>query len=170
MESKTPKVGIIMGSDSDFPHMKEAAECLFEFGVPFEIKVISAHRTPSEMAEYGKAATQRGLRVIIAGAGGAAHLPGMMAAFSELPVIGVPVPHGPLQGQDALYSIVQMPKGVPVATVAIGNSFNAGLLAAQILAYGGGKIDLELADRLKKYKLDSRESSLKKTVSFLPDN
>src|SRR5919202_3384396 len=131
-----PLVGIVMGSDSDLPTMEEAAEVCRRFGVPHEIRVVSAHRTPLEMAEYGRSARARGLRVLIAGAGGAAHLPGMVAAHTPLPVIGVPVPIGHLQGLDALMSIVQMPRGVPVATVAIGNAANAGLLAARILAAG----------------------------------
>jgi 5-(carboxyamino)imidazole ribonucleotide mutase len=129
-----PLVGILMGSDSDWPTMKGAAEALRELGVPFEARVVSAHRTPERMAEYGLSAHERGLKVLIAGAGGAAHLPGMLAAYTPLPVIGVPVPIGALQGLDALLSIVQMPRGIPVATVAIGNALNAGLLAAQILA------------------------------------
>lgn len=130
------KVGIIMGSDSDLKTMTEAAQALDQFGIGYELKIISAHRTPDDVSTYGKTAAERGINVIIAGAGGAAHLPGMVAAFTELPVIGVPVPIGPMQGQDALFSIVQMPKGVPVATVAIGNAWNAGILAVQILAAG----------------------------------
>lgn len=130
----TPLVGIIMGSDSDLPTLKPAAEICAEFGVPFELKVVSAHRTPQDMADYGRTAHQRGLKVIIAGAGGAAHLPGMIAAFTPLPVIGVPVQGETLRGFDSLLSIVQMPPGVPVATVAIGGGRNAGLLAVQILA------------------------------------
>jgi 5-(carboxyamino)imidazole ribonucleotide mutase len=131
---KAVLVGIAMGSDSDWPIMKEAAEILEEFGIRFEKRVVSAHRTPDDMAEFGKTAAERGLHVIIAGAGGAAHLPGMLAAYTVLPVIGVPVPTRNLKGLDSLLSIVQMPKGVPVATVAIGGGANAGLLAAQILA------------------------------------
>jgi 5-(carboxyamino)imidazole ribonucleotide mutase len=130
----TPLVGILMGSESDWPTMKAAADVLREFGVPFEARVVSAHRTPEKMAEYGTQAHERGLKVLIAGAGGAAHLPGMLASYTPLPVIGVPVPLGHLQGLDALMSIVQMPRGVPVATVAIGNASNAGLLAVQVLA------------------------------------
>src|SRR5205809_3327953 len=129
-----PLVGIVMGSDSDLPTMEEAAEVCRQFGVPHEIRVVSAHRTPLEMAEYGRSARARGLRVLVAGAGGAAHLPGMLAAHTPLPVIGVPVPVTALNGLDALLSIVQMPRGVPVATVAVGGGVNAGLLAAQILA------------------------------------
>jgi 5-(carboxyamino)imidazole ribonucleotide mutase len=123
-----------MGSDSDWPVMRKAAEALDEFGVPYEADVVSAHRMPREMLEYGEGAAERGLNVIIAGAGGAAHLPGMLAAVTPLPVIGVPVPLKYLDGMDSLLSIVQMPAGVPVATVAIGNARNAGLLAVRILA------------------------------------
>ncbi|GAA0982560.1 5-(carboxyamino)imidazole ribonucleotide mutase [Acrocarpospora macrocephala] len=130
----TPQVGIVMGSDSDWPVMKAAAEALAEFGVPFEADVVSAHRMPTEMIDYGKHADSRGLKVIIAGAGGAAHLPGMLASVTPLPVIGVPVPLKYLDGMDSLLSIVQMPAGVPVATVAIGGARNAGLLAVRILA------------------------------------
>jgi 5-(carboxyamino)imidazole ribonucleotide mutase len=133
-QSSTPLVGIVMGSDSDLPAMQAAADICAQFGVPHEVRIISAHRTPDDMAEYGKTAHTRGLKVIIAGAGGAAHLPGMLAAFSPLPVIGVPVPGKDLSGLDSLLSIVQMPGGVPVATVAIGGAKNAGLLAVQILA------------------------------------
>ena len=126
-------VGICMGSDSDWPVMQAAAAALDDFGVGYEVNVISAHRMPREMVDYGSAAAGRGLRVIIAGAGGAAHLPGMLAAVTPLPVIGVPVPLAHLDGMDSLLSIVQMPAGVPVATVAIGNARNAGLLAVRIL-------------------------------------
>ena len=129
-----PLVGIVMGSESDLPTMQPALDALRELGVPCEIDVVSAHRTPEKMVTYGQTAEARGLEVLIAGAGGAAHLPGMLAALTVLPVIGVPVQNGALQGLDALLSIVQMPGGVPVATVAIGNAKNAGLLAAQILA------------------------------------
>ena len=128
------KVSIVMGSDSDWPTMQPAADALREFAVPFEADVISAHRMPREMLSYGTEAASRGLRVIIAGAGGAAHLPGMLAAVTPLPVIGVPVPLAHLDGLDSLLSIVQMPAGVPVATVAVGNARNAGLLAVRILA------------------------------------
>lgn len=129
-----PLVGIIMGSDSDLPVMQGAADVLKEFGVPFEMRVVSAHRTPSGMLEYGRDAAGRGLRVIIAGAGGAAHLPGMVASVTTLPVIGVPVPLQHLSGLDSLLSIAQMPAGIPVATVAIGGARNAGILAVRILA------------------------------------
>ncbi len=132
--SSAPRVGIVMGSDSDWPTMHAAAEILGEFGVTHEADVVSAHRMPAEMLEYGRTAHERGLQVIIAGAGGAAHLPGMLAAVTPLPVIGVPVALRYLDGMDSLLSIVQMPAGVPVATVAIGNARNAGLLAVRILA------------------------------------
>jgi 5-(carboxyamino)imidazole ribonucleotide mutase len=129
-----PQIGIIMGSDSDLPTMQEAIAVCEEFNIAVEVAIVSAHRTPERMVDYAKSAHQRGLKVIIAGAGGAAHLPGMVAALTPLPVIGVPVPSRHLQGLDSLYSIVQMPAGIPVATVAIGNAKNAGLLAVQILA------------------------------------
>ncbi len=130
---KNPLVGIIMGSDSDLPVMERAAQVLKEFGVPYEISIKSAHRTPDEMFKYAEEAEGRGIEIIIAGAGGAAHLPGMTASKTTLPVIGVPIPLTHLNGIDSLLSIVQMPKGIPVATVAIGNAENAGLLAARIL-------------------------------------
>jgi len=130
----TPLVGVVMGSDSDLPTLEPAAAALAEFGVPYEIRVVSAHRTPTEMLDYGRTAHERGLRVIIAGAGGAAHLPGMLASVTPLPVIGVPVRSQALSGLDSLLSIVQMPAGVPVATVAIGGGRNAGLLAIRMLA------------------------------------
>ena len=133
-----PLVGVIMGSDSDWPVMSAAAEALAEFDVPYEVGVYSAHRTPQRMLDYAASAADRGLRVIVAGAGGAAHLPGMVAAATPLPVIGVPVPLRVLDGLDSLLSIVQMPAGVPVATVSIGGAKNAGLLAARILAAGDG--------------------------------
>ncbi|TAF09385.1 MAG: 5-(carboxyamino)imidazole ribonucleotide mutase [Nostocales cyanobacterium] len=128
------EIGIIMGSDSDLPTMKDAIAVCEEFGIESEVAIVSAHRTPERMVEYAQAAHQRGIKVIIAGAGGAAHLPGMVASLTPLPVIGVPVATRNLQGVDSLYSIVQMPAGIPVATVAIGNAKNAGLLAVQILA------------------------------------
>ncbi|MFI6133005.1 5-(carboxyamino)imidazole ribonucleotide mutase [Micromonospora sp. NPDC051141] len=141
-------VGLIMGSDSDWPTMRAAAEALDEFGVPHEVGVVSAHRTPVKMIEYGRSAAGRGIRVIIAGAGGAAHLPGMVASVTPLPVIGVPVPLKYLDGMDSLLSIVQMPAGVPVATVSIGNARNAGLLAVRIL----GAADPALRDRMAAYQ------------------
>lgn len=158
--SETPLVGIVMGSDSDWPTMQAAAEACREFGVPYEARVVSAHRTPADMAEYGQSAHTRGIKVIIAGAGGAAHLPGMLAAFSPLPVIGVPVQSKALNGLDSLLSIVQMPSGVPVATVAIGAGRNAGLLAVQIIAAH----DPALLDRLLAYKADLAAQSRAKTV------
>jgi 5-(carboxyamino)imidazole ribonucleotide mutase len=129
-----PLVGIIMGSDSDLPIMQEAAAVCAEFGVSYELRVVSAHRTPTDMATYATAAYERGIRVIVAGAGGAAHLPGMVASYTVLPVIGVPIPTQNLRGLDSLLSIVQMPAGVPVATVAVGGGKNAGLLAIKMLA------------------------------------
>ena len=134
----TPVVGVVMGSDSDWPVMEAAAQALEEFGVPYEADVVSAHRMPTEMIEYGRSASARGLRVVVAGAGGAAHLPGMLASVTPLPVIGVPVPLKHLDGMDSLLSIVQMPAGVPVATVSVGGARNAGLLAVRILAAGTG--------------------------------
>ena len=139
-ESATPRVGILMGSDSDWPVMKSAADVCKEFGVAHEAQVISAHRTPRDLEHYASGAHQRGLRVIIAGAGGAAHLPGVTAAFTPLPVIGVPIESKALKGLDSLLSIVQMPSGIPVATVAIGGARNAGLLAMEILAVGDGEL------------------------------
>jgi 5-(carboxyamino)imidazole ribonucleotide mutase len=133
-------VGVIMGSDSDLPVMQGAIDVLTEFGVAHEVRIVSAHRTPDVMFEYAHAAVERGLRVIIAGAGGAAHLPGMTASMTVLPVIGVPVPLGQLDGLDSLMSIVQMPAGIPVATVAVGNARNAGLLAVRILATADEKL------------------------------
>ncbi len=147
-----PLVGIIMGSISDWEHMKGAAEILEDFKVPYEKKVVSAHRTPELMYEYATSAKSRGLEVIIAGAGGAAHLPGMVASLTTLPVIGVPVPSKHLKGVDSLYSIVQMPAGIPVATVAIGNSTNAGLLAVSILANKYPEFDEKLSLYRKKLK------------------
>lgn len=151
--AKKPKVAILMGSDSDLPTMEDAGKALDKFEIEYEIKIISAHRTPKEMFEYAESASEKGILVIIAGAGGAAHLPGMLASVTELPVIGVPVPYGHLKGQDALLSIVQMPKGVPVATVAIGNSWNAGVLAAQILGVG----DKKILKKIKAYKEEIRD-------------
>jgi 5-(carboxyamino)imidazole ribonucleotide mutase len=139
-EDARPLVGVVMGSESDLPVMNEAVEALDEFGVPCEVRVVSAHRRPFDMLEYGRTAAGRGLRVIIAGAGGAAHLPGMLAASTPLPVIGVPVPLARLDGLDSLLSIVQMPAGVPVATVSIGGARNAGLLAVRILAAFDGEL------------------------------
>ena len=139
-----PVVGIIMGSDSDWPTMKAAVDTCAEFGIPHEVQVISAHRTPRDLERYASSAQQRGLRVIIAGAGGAAHLPGVTAAFTPLPVIGVPMESKALKGLDSLLSIVQMPSGIPVATVAIGGARNAGLLAVQILAVSDAALQKKL--------------------------
>ncbi|MFD7309031.1 5-(carboxyamino)imidazole ribonucleotide mutase [Promicromonospora sp. NPDC059942] len=150
--STTPQVGIVMGSDSDWPVMQAAAEALGEFGVPVEVDVVSAHRMPTEMIDYGRQAAGRGLRVLIAGAGGAAHLPGMLASVTPLPVIGVPVPLKYLDGMDSLLSIVQMPAGVPVATVSIGGARNAGLLAARILASGAGDEAAVLRQRMEAFQ------------------
>ena len=136
LSATDPLVGIVMGSDSDWPVLARAAEALAEFGVPHEVDVVSAHRMPEQMIAYGQRAAGRGLRVIVAGAGGAAHLPGMLASVTTLPVIGVPVPLAHLDGMDSLLSIVQMPAGVPVATVSIAGARNAGLLAVRILAAG----------------------------------
>jgi 5-(carboxyamino)imidazole ribonucleotide mutase len=149
-------VAIIMGSQSDYPVMADAEKILDALGIDYETRVVSAHRTPEEMVEFARDARASGFRVVIAGAGGAAHLPGMVAALTELPVIGVPVPHGPLGGEDALLSIVQMPKGVPVATVAIGNATNAGILAAQIL--GASEASGAILDRVAKYKQTNRRT------------
>ncbi len=145
--SAAPLVGVIMGSDSDFSVMADAVQVLREFGIPHEVEVVSAHRTPDKMVSYAREAAARGLRVIIAGAGGAAHLPGMVASMTTLPVVGVPVPLAKLDGLDSLLSIVQMPGGIPVATVSIGGAKNAGLLAARIL----GASDPEVAQRLADY-------------------
>ena len=145
-EHQRVRVGIVMGSDSDWPVMQAAAQACAEFGVGFEADVVSAHRMPDEMLNYGRQAAERGLQVIIAGAGGAAHLPGMLAAVTPLPVIGVPVPLKYLDGMDSLLSIVQMPAGVPVATVAIGNARNAGLLAVRILAATDAALQRQMID------------------------
>jgi len=158
MSTGQPRVGIIMGSDSDLPVMEKAAEMLERFGVAYELTVVSAHRTPQRLYEYATGAEDRGLRVLIAGAGGAAHLPGMAAALSVLPVIGVPISATRLEGEDALLSIVQMPAGVPVATVAIDNAANAGILAAQMLATG----DDDLRRRIAGYRSELAAMVLEK--------
>jgi 5-(carboxyamino)imidazole ribonucleotide mutase len=145
-EPQSPLVGVIMGSDSDWPVMSAAAETLRVFGVPFEVAVVSAHRTPDRMLAYARGAAARGLQVVVAGAGGAAHLPGMVAAATVLPVIGVPVPLAKLDGLDSLLSIVQMPAGIPVATMSIGGAANAGLLAVRILATSRPELALKLAE------------------------
>lgn len=151
-------VGIIMGSDSDWPTMKDAADVLADFGIEYEARVVSAHRMPEDMIAYGKQAAERGLKVIIAGAGGAAHLPGMIASVTTLPVIGVPVPLKYLDGMDSLLSIVQMPGGVPVATVSIGGAKNAGLLAARII----GTFDESVARAMADYQVGLREVAIEK--------
>ena len=153
-----PVVGIVMGSDSDWPTMKAAAEACEEFGVPYEADVVSAHRMPDEMLEYGRSAAARGLRVVVAGAGGAAHLPGMLAAVTPLPVIGVPVPLKHLDGMDSLLSIVQMPAGVPVATVAVGGARNGGLLAVRILA----ATDPGLQERMREFQAGLKATAQEK--------
>jgi 5-(carboxyamino)imidazole ribonucleotide mutase len=152
-EVSNPRVGVIMGSDSDLPTMQGAIDVLLEFGVPHEVRIVSAHRTPDVMTEYARSAAARGIAVIIAGAGGAAHLPGMTASMTPLPVIGVPVPLQNLSGLDSLLSIVQMPAGIPVATVAIGNARNAGLLAVRILATS----DIKLREAMERYQADLGE-------------
>lgn len=162
MSNSEPKVGVIMGSDSDWPTMQKACEILDEFEVSYEKKVVSAHRTPDLMANYGKEARNRGIQVIIAGAGGAAHLPGMTAAYTTLPVIGVPVKTSTLSGLDSLYSIVQMPPGVPVATVAIGKAGNAALLAIRMLSMDNPAI----ADKLDNYHKQMAQASLDKTKNL----
>ncbi|MBM3668441.1 MAG: 5-(carboxyamino)imidazole ribonucleotide mutase [Actinobacteria bacterium] len=148
-------VAVCMGSDSDWPTMEGASQVLDEFGVPHRVDVVSAHRMPHEMVEFGSAARADGIRIIIAGAGGAAHLPGMLASVTSLPVIGVPVPVGSLDGMDALLSIVQMPAGVPVATVGIGNSRNAGLLAVRMLGLGSP----DLLDAMETYQSDLNQQA-----------
>ncbi|MDN5812530.1 MAG: 5-(carboxyamino)imidazole ribonucleotide mutase [Arthrobacter sp.] len=159
MNTVKPLVGVVMGSDSDWPVMRLAAEALKEFGIPFEADVVSAHRMPDEMIDYGKTAHARGLRVIIAGAGGAAHLPGMLASVTPLPVIGVPVPLKTLDGMDSLLSIVQMPAGVPVATVSIGGARNAGLLAVRTLASGTDELAGDLRSRLVDFADELRQQA-----------
>jgi len=160
MNDPKPLIGIVMGSDSDWPVMSAAADICKDFGVPFEASVVSAHRTPDDMAQYGKNAASRGLKVIIAGAGGAAHLPGMLASHTTLPVVGVPVETKHLKGMDSLLSIVQMPKGIPVATVAINNAANAGLLAIRILATN----NTSLQHSLEQYHRDMADASRAKTL------
>jgi 5-(carboxyamino)imidazole ribonucleotide mutase len=155
-------VGVIMGSDSDWRVMQAAADALAEFEVPYEVGVYSAHRTPQRMLDYAASAASRGLRVVIAGAGGAAHLPGMVAAATPLPVIGVPVPLAQLDGLDSLLSIAQMPAGVPVATVAVGGARNAGLLAVRMLAIG----DAELRERMVRFQADLADSVLAKDAAL----
>ncbi|MBR5422019.1 MAG: 5-(carboxyamino)imidazole ribonucleotide mutase [Lachnospiraceae bacterium] len=157
-----PQVSIVMGSDSDMPVMKKAAEVLEKLGVSFEMRIISAHREPEEFFDYAKSAEDRGIKVVIAGAGMAAHLPGMCAAIFPLPVIGIPMHTTSLGGRDSLYSIVQMPSGIPVATVAIGGGANAGLLAAKILAVSDG----ELLKKLKAYSTEMKEAVIAKDAKL----
>ena len=159
------KVGIIMGSDSDLPVMQAAADQLSEFGIAYEMTIVSAHRTPQRLYEYSQTAIERGLKVIIAGAGGAAHLPGMVAAITSLPVIGVPVKSSALSGEDSLLSIVQMPPGVPVATVAINGAKNAGILAAQIL----GTADSAIAKQVADYKQSLDDMVMAKVANWGKD-
>lgn len=156
-------IGLVMGSDSDWPTMKEAADILDRFEVRYEKRVVSAHRTPDDMAEYGRSSRSRGIKIIIAGAGGAAHLPGMLASHTTLPVIGVPVKTTALGGVDSLYSIVQMPNGVPVATVAIGKAQNAALLALRMLSIS----QPEIADKLEIYRKQMADDSRKKTDNLV---
>jgi len=158
MKNQKPLVSIIMGSDSDLPVMSEAAKILEQFEIPYHISIVSAHRTPARVAEYAKWSEENGIKVIIAGAGGAAHLPGMTASETYLPVIGVPVKGSSLEGMDSLLSIVQMPRGIPVATVAINNAQNAGILAAQILGTGDDKI----AQKIANFKKNLNDEVLKK--------
>ena len=155
-------VGIIMGSQSDWPTMREAAAVLDELGVGYDARIVSAHRTPDRLWDYGKTAVSRGLRVIIAGAGGAAHLPGMLASVTPLPVVGVPVPLENLDGLDSLLSIVQMPAGVPVATVAVGNARNAGLLAVRVLAAGEGEEAARLREAMTRFQESLRAAATEK--------
>lgn len=162
MSSSTVLVGIIMGSDSDLPTMRDAIAICEEFGIACEVAIVSAHRTPERMVNYAQTAHQRGIKVIIAGAGGAAHLPGMVASLTPLPVIGVPVASKHLQGVDSLYSIVQMPGGIPVATVAIGNAKNAGLLAIQILA----SHNADLLEKVQQYRQNLTRSVLDKQAKL----
>jgi 5-(carboxyamino)imidazole ribonucleotide mutase len=157
----SPLVGVIMGSDSDLTVMQAAVDAVAEFGVPHEVRVVSAHRTPDVMTEYARTAAERGLRVIIAGAGGAAHLPGMVASMTPLPVIGVPVALAHLDGLDSMLSIVQMPAGVPVATVAVGNARNAGLLAVRILAAS----DDGLRERMERFQRELADAVIEKDAT-----
>jgi 5-(carboxyamino)imidazole ribonucleotide mutase len=159
MSEPQPLVGVVMGSDSDWPVMADAVAALEEFDVPCEVDVLSAHRMPQEMLGYGADAARRGLRVLVAGAGGAAHLPGMLASVTPLPVIGVPVPLAHLDGMDSLLSIVQMPAGVPVATVSVGGARNAGLLAVRILAAGAGPEAAALRERMVQFQAGLRDQA-----------
>ncbi|WP_269078439.1 5-(carboxyamino)imidazole ribonucleotide mutase [Demequina sediminicola] len=160
------KIGIVMGSDSDWPVMQAAADAVAEFGIAFEKDVVSAHRMPEEMIAYGREAEERGLRAIIAGAGGAAHLPGMLASVTTLPVIGVPVPLKYLDGMDSLLSIVQMPAGVPVATVSVGGARNAGLLAARILGSADTEEGAAIRDKMRAFQVELRDQAYAKGESL----
>ncbi len=166
LTGERPRVGIVMGSDSDWRTMEAAADALAEFGIAVEIGVVSAHRMPEDMVAYGRGASARGLRVLIAGAGGAAHLPGMLAALTELPVIGVPVPLAHLEGLDSLLSIVQMPAGVPVATMSVGGARNAGLLAARILAAGEGNQAEVLREQMRIFQQNLRTVAMEKGATL----
>ncbi|GAA2026242.1 5-(carboxyamino)imidazole ribonucleotide mutase [Terrabacter terrae] len=161
-----PVVGIVMGSDSDWPVMREAARALEEFDIPYEADVVSAHRMPGEMIAYGQGAAARGLRVLVAGAGGAAHLPGMLASVTPLPVVGVPVPLKYLDGMDSLLSIVQMPAGVPVATVSIGGARNAGLLAARIVGTGSDELAGDVREQMVAFQAELRDQAHAKGVKL----
>ena len=158
IKQENPVIGIIMGSDSDYPTMQEACNLLQEFEIEYECTIVSAHRTPDRMYEYAKNAVKKGLKIIIAGAGGAAHLPGMVASLTPLPVVGVPIKSSALNGQDSLLSIVQMPKGIPVATVAIGNAYNAALLAIRIL----GTNDIEMQQKIINFTKKQEDLVIKK--------
>ncbi|SDO89724.1 5-(carboxyamino)imidazole ribonucleotide mutase [Actinopolyspora xinjiangensis] len=170
-DGRTPLVGLVMGSDSDWPVMREAGEALTEFDVPYEVGVYSAHRTPRRMLDYAAGAADRGVRVVIAGAGGAAHLPGMVASATVLPVIGVPVPLKYLDGMDSLLSIVQMPAGIPVATVSVGGARNAGLLAVRTLAADSGELGARLRERMSRFQAEletkvlDKDSALRERVA-----
>ncbi|SFT49064.1 5-(carboxyamino)imidazole ribonucleotide mutase [Actinopolyspora lacussalsi subsp. righensis] len=170
-DERTPLVGLVMGSDSDWSVMREAGEALREFDVPYEVGVYSAHRTPQRMLDYAGGAADRGIRVVIAGAGGAAHLPGMVASATVLPVIGVPVPLKYLDGMDSLLSIVQMPAGIPVGTVSVGGARNAGLLAVRTLAADSGELGARLRDRMSRFqdeletKVLDKDSALRERVA-----
>ncbi|EEZ90726.1 phosphoribosylaminoimidazole carboxylase, catalytic subunit [Mobiluncus mulieris 28-1] len=167
MEHKqTPLVGLVMGSDSDWKTMSAAAQVLTDFEIPFEARVVSAHRMPIDMLEYAQSAAERGLRVIVAGAGGAAHLPGMLASATVLPVIGVPVPLAHLEGLDSLLSIVQMPGGVPVATVGVGNAKNAALLAVRILSSDQGDFGAQLRQKMLAYQAELRQVAIDKGAAL----
>lgn len=159
MNTRKPIVGIVMGSDSDLPTMKQAADVCKEFNIDYEIRVVSAHRTPLDMTDYGQTAHKRGIKIIIAGAGGAAHLPGMLASNSPLPVIGVPIQSKSLNGLDSLLSIVQMPPGVPVATVGIGGGRNAGLLAIKMLAVGDSVLLNKYINYMQNIAQESRDKN-----------